>query len=64
MEWLSKHVIAATDTRAIIEELLETVFSAVSVQRRYITGALARKDRPFLSPERAPHNNKTVTVKQ
>jgi hypothetical protein len=35
-QWLSsRHVIAATDTHAAIEELLEAVFSVPSVPRLY-----------------------------
>jgi hypothetical protein len=34
-QWLGEHIPAATDTHAIIEVLLETVFSTRSVQRGY-----------------------------
>jgi hypothetical protein len=34
-QWLDKHVSAATDMHATIEELLETMFSMQSILRLY-----------------------------
>jgi hypothetical protein len=71
-ERIGKQVSAATDTETI-EELLGTMFSVRSVQSGYKRGEIRfgsedfmtlTKDRPVLLSKRAPHKNKTGTVKQ
>jgi hypothetical protein len=55
--WLSsRHVIAATDTHATIEELLETVFSVWSVPRIYNRDQLLLR----VSPSREPRERETA----
>jgi hypothetical protein len=56
---------AATDTHATTEELLEAVFSKLSMPRLYNEGLLPLENMTDPSScQRAPHINKPATARQ